>query len=199
MRMNRTLRLVSAMSVTILCLASGLSPSYAQAEGDATAAAEGIWTGIVDAIVMKVPMTFKIERGSDGALSASMYSLDLGHYGTPASSVSLVDGLLTIELPPNIGKFEGRLEPAPEKLVGVVRHPVARFKASFEPADALPEFSDVAVTRTSDVIYRKKHGVALTLDVWKPEKSNGIGILSIVSGGGFLRRSIPRTHLRASR
>ena len=39
--------------------------------------------------------------------------------------------------------------------------------------------------RVSDVIYRKKHGVALTMDVLKPAKPNGIGVLWMVSGGWF--------------
>lgn len=37
--------------------------------------------------------------------------------------------------------------------------------------------------RIQDVIYLKKAGVALTLDVFKPEKQNGIGLLWMVSGG----------------
>lgn len=38
-------------------------------------------------------------------------------------------------------------------------------------------------TRLKDVVYRHKLGVALTMDVFKPEKPNGIGILWMVSGG----------------
>lgn len=38
-------------------------------------------------------------------------------------------------------------------------------------------------TRTEDVIYGRKHGVALTLDVFQPAKTNGLGILFMVSGG----------------
>jgi acetyl esterase/lipase len=38
-------------------------------------------------------------------------------------------------------------------------------------------------TRIPDVIYRKKGGVALTMDVFKPAKPNGIGVLWMVSGG----------------
>ena len=38
-------------------------------------------------------------------------------------------------------------------------------------------------TRTEDVIYGRKFGVALTLDVFKPEKPNGAGIIYVVSGG----------------
>ncbi len=38
---------------------------------------------------------------------------------------------------------------------------------------------------TEDVIYGRKFGTALTLDVFQPEKPNGVGIISIVSGGWF--------------
>jgi acetyl esterase/lipase len=38
-------------------------------------------------------------------------------------------------------------------------------------------------TRTEDVVYGRKFGVALTLDVIAPAKPNGFGIISIVSGG----------------
>ena len=40
-------------------------------------------------------------------------------------------------------------------------------------------------TRTEDVIYGRKFGVALTLDVIRPEKPNGAGIIYVVSGGWF--------------
>jgi acetyl esterase/lipase len=38
-------------------------------------------------------------------------------------------------------------------------------------------------TRVSDVIYAKHDGVALTMDVFKPAKPNGIGVIAVVSGG----------------
>ncbi len=40
-------------------------------------------------------------------------------------------------------------------------------------------------TRTGDVIYGRKFGTALTLDIFRPEKTNGFGILFMVSGGFF--------------
>ena len=40
-------------------------------------------------------------------------------------------------------------------------------------------------TRVPDVIYGKKMGVALTMDVFKPAKPNGIGVVWMVSGGWF--------------
>ena len=38
-------------------------------------------------------------------------------------------------------------------------------------------------SRIRDVIYTKHDGVALTFDVFKPEKPNGIGVIWMVSGG----------------
>jgi acetyl esterase/lipase len=41
-------------------------------------------------------------------------------------------------------------------------------------------------TRKEDVIYGRKHGVALTLDVFTPkENAKGVGIIFVVSGGWF--------------
>jgi acetyl esterase/lipase len=41
-------------------------------------------------------------------------------------------------------------------------------------------------TRTEDVIYGRKHGVALTLDVFQPKKdANGSALVFVVSGGWF--------------
>src|SRR6266516_4816630 len=39
--------------------------------------------------------------------------------------------------------------------------------------------------RTEDVIYGRKFGTALTLDLFQPEKPNGAGIVFMVSGGWF--------------
>ncbi|HAL72216.1 MAG TPA: alpha/beta hydrolase, partial [Verrucomicrobiales bacterium] len=38
-------------------------------------------------------------------------------------------------------------------------------------------------TKTGDVVYGRKFGFALTLDVYQPEKPNGCAIIYMVSGG----------------
>jgi acetyl esterase/lipase len=42
-----------------------------------------------------------------------------------------------------------------------------------------------AFNRTQDVIYARKFGTALTLDVFQPAKPNGAGIIAVMSGGWF--------------
>ena len=43
----------------------------------------------------------------------------------------------------------------------------------------------VEFTRTEDVIYGRKHGTALTMDVITPEKQNSRGVIFAVSGGWY--------------
>jgi acetyl esterase/lipase len=42
-------------------------------------------------------------------------------------------------------------------------------------------------TRTRDVIYGRKFGLAMTMDVFTPKKANGRGLIWVVSGGWFSR------------
>ncbi len=56
---------------------------------------------------------------------------------------------------------------------------VGGVRADDDATDSVPAF-----TRTRDVIYGRKAGLALTMDVFAPkENANGLGIVCIVSGG----------------
>ena len=50
---------------------------------------------------------------------------------------------------------------------------------------AVRGLADPAFTRTEDVIYGRKAGMALTLDVFQPPHPNGAAIFVMVSGGFF--------------
>jgi acetyl esterase/lipase len=63
-----------------------------------------------------------------------------------------------------------------------------------------PAALDASAARTQDVIYGRKHGVALTLDVFRPAKPSGIGVLWMASGGwvsnpGTINPSLVKEHL----
>lgn len=47
--------------------------------------------------------------------------------------------------------------------------------------------ADVDYSRTRDIIYGRKFGLALTMDVFTPKKANGKGLIWVVSGGWFSR------------
>ncbi len=54
------------------------------------------------------------------------------------------------------------------------------------PILSLPAADEASFTRKEDVIYGRKYGTALTLDVFTPkQKANGLGVIWVVSGGWF--------------
>lgn len=52
--------------------------------------------------------------------------------------------------------------------------------------------ADDSVRRTEDVIYGRKSGMALTMDVFQPSKPNGCGVIFLVSGGWLSSKATPR-------
>lgn len=56
--------------------------------------------------------------------------------------------------------------------------------------------ADLPYDRKQDVIYGRKYGMALTMDVFQPkEKTNGLGIVFVVSGGWFSGHDTAGGHL----
>lgn len=51
--------------------------------------------------------------------------------------------------------------------------------------------SDEPVRRTEDVIYGRKSGMALTMDVFQPARPNGCGLLFLVNGGWLSSKATP--------
>ena len=47
------------------------------------------------------------------------------------------------------------------------------------------------VRRTEDLVYGRKWGMALTMDLFQPEKPNGCGLLFLVNGGWLSSKSTP--------
>lgn len=50
---------------------------------------------------------------------------------------------------------------------------------------SVAQAQDRPFTRTEDVIYGRAFGTALTLDVFRPEQPNGLGVVYVVSGGWY--------------
>jgi len=62
-----------------------------------------------------------------------------------------------------------------------------------EPEEVAPEDYGVEITR--DVVYGRKAGMALTLDVFRPPQPNGAGVVYIVSNSWYSRWSPPERAL----
>jgi acetyl esterase/lipase len=50
---------------------------------------------------------------------------------------------------------------------------------------AQPAAGNLDFTRTQDVVYGRKFGTALTMDVFRPKNPNGLAVLHVISGGWF--------------
>jgi acetyl esterase/lipase len=69
----------------------------------------------------------------------------------------------------------GLLVPSPDRLSGAVATGCAPGDSSNKPA----------YTRTEDVIYGRKFGMALTMDVFDPAQKNGFGVIFLVNGAWY--------------
>ena len=63
--------------------------------------------------------------------------------------------------------------------------------AAVQLASIAAEGQTPGVRRTEDVIYGRKFGMALTLDVFQPTKPNGCGLLFLVNGGWLSSKDTP--------
>jgi len=57
--------------------------------------------------------------------------------------------------------------------------------------ESLADAPDEAVHRTEDVVYGRKFGMALTLDVFQPANPNGCSIVFLVNGGWLSSKATP--------
>jgi hypothetical protein len=55
----------------------------------------------------------------------------------------------------------------------------------------------IEYSRQADVIYGRKFGVALTMEILAPAKANGLGVVWIVSSGGVSAREHASARFRA--
>ena len=58
-------------------------------------------------------------------------------------------------------------------------------------ADRAAAETPVGITRTEELVYGRKDGLALTLDAFVPAKGNGAGLLFIVNGGWLSSKPTP--------
>ncbi len=67
-------------------------------------------------------------------------------------------------------------------ILGVI---LASGVAGGETERPVPVRKPAAYTRTDEIIYGRKSGMALTMDLLRPANSNGAAVLWVVSGGFF--------------
>jgi hypothetical protein len=69
----------------------------------------GDWQGTIDTGMGQLHLVMHLTRASDGALQATLDSVDQGAHGIPVSSVTFKDGKLTLDVSAVHGTYEGRV------------------------------------------------------------------------------------------
>ena len=90
----------STLCAIIAPLAVVASPAIAQE-------AEGYWTGTLQIGATELPVGFNVERGEDGALTATLDSPAQGSFDIPVDSVSVENDTLTATIAALSGQYQG--------------------------------------------------------------------------------------------
>jgi len=90
--------------------------------GGAAAAQDiaGDWQGTLNTGGAQLHMVLHLTRGADGALHATMDSLDQGAYGIPVADAIFKNGSLSLDVPAVHGSYEGEVNPAATKISGTL-------------------------------------------------------------------------------
>ncbi|MDH4180115.1 MAG: hypothetical protein OEV33_06350, partial [Armatimonadota bacterium] len=99
---------------------------------------EGFWSGKVAAGSKEIGVVFEIVEGPDGSLSAILESDDEGLHGIPASSVTLEDTLLRIEMAGLGGVYEGIVSADSLRVEGTWKKSGKALPLTLRRVDAVP-------------------------------------------------------------
>jgi beta-lactamase regulating signal transducer with metallopeptidase domain len=129
--------------LAIFVIAAGVAFAAVQfAEPEAAAAPgggiEGLWSGKVTVGSREIGVVFEIAEGPDGSLSAILESADEGLHGMPASSVTLEDTLLRVEVAGLGGVYEGIVSPDTSSVEGTWENSGKALPLTLRRVEAVP-------------------------------------------------------------
>lgn len=99
--------LMSAIALTVVIAA----PSYAQA-------IDGDWHGTLDVGGERLRLVLHLTPDGKGGIAGSLDSLDQGAKGIRVMAVTLVDSVVTFELPQIGGSYEGKIDAGATSIEG---------------------------------------------------------------------------------
>lgn len=79
---------------------------------------EGEWKGTLDAGGQKLRVVIKFQKGADGKLSGTLYSLDQSPNGIPVSQIDQTGDTIKLELPSIGGSYEGKMDGTGSEITG---------------------------------------------------------------------------------
>ena len=156
--------------------------------GRAQAPAKGVddtWQGTLHVSQRDLRIVLKVERGADGALAGTMYSIDQGGQPMKTSSTSFQDGTLKLGIQMLDMTYEGKLSADGKSITGTFTQggrptPLIFERATPETAWAIPEAPKPIPPMAADA---KPVFEVMTI---KPSPPDQPGKLFTVRGGSFV-------------
>ena len=125
---------------------------------------EGSWFGTLDVGAVKLRLNLKVVKGTDGALSAKMDSLDQGAKDLPVTMIRQSGASVECELKPIGGAYAGTIKPDGSEMAGTWKQSGASFPLTFRRVDKVPELARPQAARKpytyteEEVTYENKAG-----------------------------------------
>lgn len=99
-------------------LAAVIALAVSSYAGQAASPIEGSWLGTLKVSGLELRIVFNLKASPDGALTATLDSIDQGAKGIPVNAAAFADGKLTLEVKVIQGKYEGVLDAATGTIAG---------------------------------------------------------------------------------
>jgi uncharacterized protein len=153
---------------------------------------DGIWTGALTVSGgIRLRLVFNVTRGADGALSATLDSIDQNAKGIPVSAVSEKDGVVRFEVAVINGAFDGRFDATRDRIEGTWTQGGSNFPLVLERSAAAPVVSRPQEPKppftyaAEDVTFENK-GASVTLagTFTSPKEGGPFATVVLVSGSG---------------
>lgn len=169
----------------VFCVMAVFLAWTGRAQAPAAKGVEDTWQGTLHVPQRNLRTVLKVSRGTDGALTGTMYSIDQGGQPIKASSISFQDGTLKLSIQMLDLTFEGKLSTDGKSIAATVvqggqSNPLVLERATPETAWAIPEAPKPIPPMPADA---KPVFEVLTIKPSPPEQQ---GKLFTVRGGSFL-------------
>jgi pimeloyl-ACP methyl ester carboxylesterase len=152
---------------------------------------EGIWEGKLKFNGVELRMALKVEKGKDGALTATLASPDQGANNIPISSIGLKDDALTLESKIIAAKFNGKRNKEGSAFEGefsqngiklpLILKKTDKITEAIRPQTPKPPFP----YRSRDVVYENKAGgIKLAGTLTLPPTKGPFPAVILITGSG---------------
>jgi pimeloyl-ACP methyl ester carboxylesterase len=181
-------------SLLVTCIVGFMFPLTGAAQN----APLGSWAGILEAGGAELRLVFRIERGDNRGLTATMDSPDQGATGIPVSDVTVTGDSITLSVAQISGTYEGMLTSEGSKIEGTWTQGGRSFSLTLTPVDEAsttpsprPQHPEPPYPYVQDTVAFQNASANITLAgaLTRPKDEGPYPAVVLVSGSGPQNRN----------